>query len=104
MDDIERKINLVEVKVMEKALSDQDKIIWESMGLTPDIQSMENAMLLTKVNLKKENYQWFLLRTFVSLPFNSTWEKLITFVFPDADNRFWFDTNSSTERSNKMCG
>lgn len=38
--------------VMDKILSDQDRIIWESMGLTPDIQSMENAALLTKVEQK----------------------------------------------------
>lgn len=49
MDDIERKMNLSDVKIMDKILSEQDRIIWESMGLTPDVQSMENATLLTKV-------------------------------------------------------
>lgn len=49
MDGIERKMNLTDVKIMDKILSEQDRIIWESMGLTPDVQSMENATLLTKV-------------------------------------------------------
>lgn len=49
MDEIERKMNLPDVKIMDKILSEQDRIIWESMGLTPDVQSMENATLLTKV-------------------------------------------------------
>lgn len=49
MDDIGRKMNLADVKIMDKILSEQDRIIWESMGLTPDVQSMENATLLTKV-------------------------------------------------------
>lgn len=35
--------------VVNEILSEQDRIIWENMGLTPDIQSMENAALLTKV-------------------------------------------------------
>lgn len=35
--------------IMDKILSEQDRIIWENMGLTPDVQSMENATLLTKV-------------------------------------------------------
>lgn len=51
MDDIERKMELPDVKIMDKILSEQDRIIWESMGLTPDVQSMENATLLTKVSL-----------------------------------------------------
>lgn len=50
MDDIERKMNLPDVKIMDRILSEQDRIIWESMGLTPDVQSMENATLLTKVS------------------------------------------------------
>lgn len=51
MDDIERKMSLPDVKIMDKILSEQDRIIWESMGLTPDVQSMENATLLTKVSV-----------------------------------------------------
>lgn len=42
--------------IMDKILSEQDRIIWENMGLTPDVQSMENATLLTKV--------WSLCNTF----------------------------------------
>lgn len=52
MDDIERKMSLPDVKIMDKILSEQDRIIWESMGLTPDVQSMENATLLTKVSFR----------------------------------------------------
>lgn len=49
MDDIQRKMSLADVRIMDKILSEQDRIIWENMGLTPDVQSMENATLLTKV-------------------------------------------------------
>lgn len=41
--------NFSEINVLDKILGEQDRIIWESIGLTPDIQSMENAALLTKV-------------------------------------------------------
>lgn len=43
------ELKLTDVNIMDKILSDQDRIIWENMGLTPDVQSMENAALLTKV-------------------------------------------------------
>lgn len=43
-------MNIDDVEVTNKILSEQDRIVWESMGLTPDVQSMENAALLTKVN------------------------------------------------------
>lgn len=36
----------------KKLLSDQDRIIWENMGLTSDVQSMENAAILTKVRIE----------------------------------------------------
>lgn len=49
MTQIYSKLKLEDVNIMEKILSEQDRIIWESMGLTPDVQSMENAALLTKV-------------------------------------------------------
>lgn len=49
MQDICSKLNLKNVEIMDKVLSEQDRIVWESMGLTPDVQSMESAALLTKV-------------------------------------------------------
>lgn len=49
MREIIQKLKLKNVNIMAKILSEQDRIIWESMGLTPDVQSMENAALLTKV-------------------------------------------------------
>lgn len=49
MQEIYSSMNLEDVNIMDKILSEQDRIIWESMGLTPDVQSMENATLLTKV-------------------------------------------------------
>lgn len=49
MDEMGTKLNINTEHVMNEILSEQDRIIWESMGLTPDIQSMENAALLTKV-------------------------------------------------------
>lgn len=44
-------MNIDDIEVTNKILSEQDRIVWESMGLTPDVQSMENAALLTKVNI-----------------------------------------------------
>lgn len=41
--------NVSSEKISQNLLTDQDRIIWESMSLTADIQSMENAALLTKV-------------------------------------------------------
>lgn len=49
MEEIAIKMNLNDTNVMDRILSEQDRIIWESMGLTSDVQSMENATLLTKV-------------------------------------------------------
>lgn len=49
MKEICSKLKLGDVNIMDKILSEQNRIIWESMGLTPDVQSMENAALLTKV-------------------------------------------------------
>lgn len=38
-------------ELQETLFSDQDKLVWESMGLSNDKQSVENASLLVKVNL-----------------------------------------------------
>lgn len=63
MAQIHSELKLTDVNIMDKILSDQDRIIWENMGLTPDVQSMENAALLTKVprtcsfRKKKKNYR-----------------------------------------------
>ena len=35
----------------ESMYTSQDSLVWESMGLTPDKQSLENACLLIKVVL-----------------------------------------------------
>lgn len=51
MEEIYSKLELNDFNIMDKILSEQDRIIWESMGLTPDVQSMENAALLSKVFL-----------------------------------------------------
>lgn len=34
----------------EHIITDQDKLLWESMGLTADNQSMQNAALIIKIN------------------------------------------------------
>lgn len=49
MQEICAKMQFENGNIMDKILSEQDRIIWENMGLTPDVQSMENATLLTKV-------------------------------------------------------
>lgn len=43
------ELNLPDLDVSKKLLTDEDRIIWENMGLTSDIQSMENAAILTKI-------------------------------------------------------
>lgn len=55
MKEIGSNMNFGEINILDKILSEQDRIIWESMGLTPDIQSMENAALLTKVKQKQKS-------------------------------------------------
>lgn len=48
LDEICVQMKYKNIEILPKILSPQDRIIWESMGLTSDIQSMENAALLTK--------------------------------------------------------
>lgn len=42
-------LRISEFNVMKNLITDQDIIMWESMGLTADVQSMENAALLSQV-------------------------------------------------------
>lgn len=44
-------LRISEFNVMKNLITDQDIIMWESMGLTADVQSMENAALLSHVIL-----------------------------------------------------
>lgn len=55
MQEIGDKLSVDTNRIMDKILTEQDHIIWESMGLTPDVQSMENAALLTKVSAPNSN-------------------------------------------------
>lgn len=50
MQQISEELNLPNLDISKKILTDEDRIIWENMGLTSDIQSMENAAIITKVN------------------------------------------------------
>lgn len=63
MTHIYSKLKLEDTNIIDKILSEQDRIIWESMGLTPDVQSMENAALLTKVGIPS-NFHVFSLNSF----------------------------------------
>lgn len=49
MTKIRDELHVNEFNVMKNIITDQDIIMWESMGLTADVQSMENAALLTQV-------------------------------------------------------
>lgn len=49
------ELHVNEFNVMKNIITDQDIIMWESMGLTADVQSMENAALLSQVLKKKKN-------------------------------------------------
>lgn len=35
--------------LLQNMITEQDKIVWQSIGLPPDVQSMENAAILAKV-------------------------------------------------------
>lgn len=43
------ELKIKEFNVTTNIITDQDIIMWESMGLTADVQSMENAALLSQV-------------------------------------------------------
>lgn len=49
MTKIVDELHANEFNVMKNIITDQDIIMWESMGLTADVQSMENAALLSQV-------------------------------------------------------
>lgn len=49
MEQMAEELNMPNLDISKKLLTDEDRIIWENMGLTSDIQSMENAAILTKV-------------------------------------------------------
>lgn len=42
-------LNLSEFDLLQSMITEQDKIVWQSIGLPPDVQSMENAAILAKV-------------------------------------------------------
>lgn len=54
MAKINDELHVSEFNVMKNIITDQDIIMWESMGLTADVQSMENAALLSQVVLKHQ--------------------------------------------------
>lgn len=53
MSKIIDELRIKDFNVMKNIISDQDIIMWESMGLTADAQSMENAALLSQVGWSK---------------------------------------------------
>lgn len=88
MQDISSQMKLGDVNIMDKILSEQDRIIWESMGLTPDVQSMENATFLTKVCILR-NKIFIVNKTQVEIPSLSL----------DIDNCIWNNAHPSSKRS-----
>lgn len=57
MTSVTDELHVPGFNVMKNIITDQDIIMWESMGLTADAQSMENAALLSQVilNIKLKN-------------------------------------------------
>lgn len=51
INEIKDELNLTNLDISKKLFTEQDRIIWESMSLTSDIQSMENAAIVVKVNI-----------------------------------------------------
>lgn len=49
LTEISDQLNLKKFKLDDYLVTNQDRIIWESMGLTNDQQSIENSGILTKV-------------------------------------------------------
>lgn len=49
MTKIVADLHVNEFNVMKNIITDQDVIMWESMGLTADAQSMENAAILSHI-------------------------------------------------------
>lgn len=46
-----QNIEVADFDLTKNIITEQDQIVWESMGLSSDQQSMENAALLSKVSL-----------------------------------------------------
>lgn len=86
MQQIAEELNLVNFDISKKLLTDEDRIIWENMGLTSDIQSMENAAILTKVGSAIFCVQYF-----------------INFLphYTDSEPSFRISTHSVVKRSNE---
>lgn len=89
MTQIYSKLKLEDANIMEKILSEQDRIIWESMGLTPDVQSMENAALLTKVQT------FCFLKTLSDCLYSFIYIFSYSLNISDANDRFWINTNTN---------
>lgn len=49
MDQVQQLLELPDFNLTKSIVSDQDQIIWESIGLTSDVQAIDNAAILTKV-------------------------------------------------------
>lgn len=43
------RLEVAEFNLTKAIISDQDQVIWESIGLPTDVQAIENAAILTKV-------------------------------------------------------
>lgn len=50
MASFQSNFNIQNFNIADNIITDQDKIMWESCGLTSDVQSIENAAILSKVN------------------------------------------------------
>lgn len=55
LDKMQSNIELADFSLTESIINAQDQIVWESMGLIADQQSMQNAALLTKVYIKTKS-------------------------------------------------
>lgn len=51
MEKTQEYLEVPEFDLTKSIVSDQDQIIWESIGLTSDVQAIENAAVITKVHL-----------------------------------------------------
>lgn len=49
LDKMRKSIEVAEFQLISNIITEQDQIVWESMGLTSDQQTMENAAILSKV-------------------------------------------------------
>lgn len=51
LEEMRKHMEVPEFQLTQNIITEQDQIVWESMGLSSDQQTMESAAILSKVSL-----------------------------------------------------